>query len=165
MIKTKYPLKQLIRIKQRRLDAAQRLLQEKKEELQKEQKKYKELEEDRDVTLQHRTNKLQQLREELDKGCTTDKIEIMRSYLKVVEEELKQKEKRVEDQKKEVEEAEKRVEEARKDMIKKQYDIEKINTHYEEWKKEEKALIEYEEGIENDELGTAMHNLKKYKKK
>lgn len=163
-MKHKYPLEQLVRIKQRRLDEAERVLKEKKEELEKEKEKQKELEAKRDETYRHRMDKMTQLRDELDKGTTTDKIEIMRDYIKVVEDELKQKEKKVEDQIKEVEKAAERVEEARKDMVKKQHDVEKLKTHHKEWKKEMKALMEYEEGVESDELGTVMHTSKKHKR-
>ena len=43
----------------------------------------------------------------LIRETTTDKIEMMREYIKVVEEELKQKQKKVENQKEQVKEAEK----------------------------------------------------------
>ena len=149
-MKTKYPLEQLVRIKQRRLDEAERVLKEKKAELDKEKEKQTKLEGERDKTYNHRADKMKQFRDELDKGTTTDKIKIMRDYIKVVEDELKQKEKK--------------VEEARKDMVKKQHDVEKLKTHRKEWEKEMKALMEYEESIESDEIGTVMHTSKKHKR-
>lgn len=163
-MKTKYPLEQLVRIKQRRLDEAERVLKEKKAELEKEKEKQTKLEGERDKTYNHRADKMKQFRDELDKGTTTDKIKIMRDYIKVVEDELKQKEKKVQDQVKEVQKAAERVEEARKDMVKKQHDVEKLKTHRKEWEKEMKALMEYEESIESDEIGTVMHTSKKHKR-
>ena len=142
-MKEKYPLEQIVLIKQRRLDEAERFLKAKKEELENEKTKQKTLEEERDKTSNHRDDKIQQLREKLDQGTTTDKIEIMRDYIKVVEEELKQKEVKVQNQIKEVDKAKERVEEARKDMIKKQHDVEKLNTHRKEWTKEMKVMMEY----------------------
>ena len=69
-MKEKYPLEQLVRIKQRRLEEAERILKEKKEALEKERQKQKELEKERDDTFQHKKAKLDQLREILDKGTT-----------------------------------------------------------------------------------------------
>lgn len=163
-MKQEYPLEQLVRIKKRRLEEAERVLKEKKEQLEKEKEKQKELEEERNKTFRHREDKMKQLRETLDKGTTTDKIEVMREYLKVVDEELKQKEKKVQDQLKVVKEAEEAVEAARKDMLQKQQDVEKLKMHRKEWDKEMKQEIERQEGIETDELGTAMHTSKKHKK-
>jgi len=159
-----YPLEQLVKIKQRRLDEAERVLNETKEALIKEEEKQKTLEKERDKTLKHRTDKLEQLRNELDRGTTTDKIEMMRDYLRVVEEQLSQEERRVQDQVKEVKKAQKRVEEARRDMIQKRCDVEKLLAHRKEWQKGIKRAIKYKEELETDELGTSMHNLKKRKR-
>ena len=90
-MKDKYPLHQLVRIKQRRLEEAERILKEKKEILEKEKEKLKKIEAERDQTFQHKKDKMDQLRQELDKGTTSDKIEMMRDYIKVVEEELDRK--------------------------------------------------------------------------
>ena len=49
-------------------------------------------------------------------------------------------------------------------MLKKQQDIEKLKLHRKEWDKEMKTIEVYEEGLENDELGTAMHTSKKHKR-
>lgn len=160
----KYPLEQLAQIKERRLEEAERLLKEKKEALEKEKKKESELKEKRDQSLRHKQDKLAQLREALDEGSTSDKIEGMRIYIKLVEEELKQKEKRLEEQQKKVKEAKKEVEEARADVIKKQHDVEKLKIHKEEWEKEMKQEFQHLEGIETDDLGTAIYITKKHKK-
>ena len=160
-MKKRYPLEQLVEIKKRRLDEAERLLKERREGLKKEKEKQIKLEEVRNKIGQHRADKIQQLRDELDRESSTDKITLMRDYLKVVNAELEQKEKKVQDQIKEVEKAEERVEEARKNMVKKHYDIEKLKIHRTEWSKEIKALTEYEEGLETDEMGTVIHNLRK----
>ncbi len=164
-MKEKYPLEQLAMIKKRRLEEAERVLKKKKEQLEKEKDKQKELEEDRNTTFKHRAAKLKQLRDKLDEGTTSDKIELMRDYIKVVDEELKQKEKKVQDQIKVVEEADQAVEEARKDMVQKQHDVEKLKMHHKEWEKEMRVIEVYEEGAENDDLGTAMHTTKKHKRR
>ena len=163
-MKHKYPLEQLVQIKQRRLDKAERVLKEKKDRLNKEKETQKKLEDSRNETFKHHSDKLQQLRDELDRGTTTDKIETMREYIKVVDTELKEKEKKVQDQLKIVTKAEEEVEVARKDMVKKQHDVEKLKTHRKEWEKEIKIMVAYEEGLESDEIGTVIHTSKKHKR-
>ena len=135
-----YPLEELMRIKKKRLEEAEKALAQRKEELKKEEKKQKELEEKRDETASHREEKLCQLRSEMDMGSPANKIEKGRDYIKVVDSELEQKNRAVTKQIKEVEIAKENVEKARLELRKKEQDIEKLNTHREEWKKEMKSF-------------------------
>lgn len=157
MSKKEYPLEQLTLIKQKKLEEAERSLQEKKLALIKEKDKLESLEKDRDKVKVHRDDKLNQFREKVDAGTTTDKIQQMRVYLKEVDEKLRQKELKVKDQLKQVDAAEKKVEEARKEMLKRQQDVEKMRLHRKEWDKEMKVLEEHQESIEMDETGSTMH--------
>lgn len=159
----KYPLEQLAIIKQKKLEEAEKTLKEKKEALIKEEEKLKAVEKERDKVKEHRHAKLEQLREKLDQGTSTDKIQQMKYYLKVVDEKLKAKELKVKEQNKHVENAHKQVELARQDFLKKQQDVEKLRLHREEWKKEMRLLLEHIEGVESDELGSAMHARKRTK--
>ncbi len=163
----KYPLEQLAIIKQKKLEEAEKVLKEKKEALIKEEEKLKAVEKERDKVKEHRMAKLEQLREKLDAGTATDKIQQMKYYLKVVDEKLKAQELKVKEQEKKVEAAKKQVEVARQDFLKKQQDVEKLRLHREEWDKEMKVHLEHLEGIESDELGSAMHARRKppHKKK
>ncbi len=160
----KYPLEQLQLIKKRRLEEAERLLKQKKEELAQEQKKLKTLEEERNITKKHRLEKLEQLREDMDAGAGAVKIEIAKKYLETVDVELEKKERAVKEQVKRVEHAEKAVEDARKDMLQKQQDVEKLKEHKIEWKKEARAEEQQKENVLSDELGTATYNLRKRRK-
>lgn len=156
-----YPLEQLMTIKKKRYDQALKTLEEKKAILLEEQKKLKEVEAQRDKVLEHKTDKLEQLREELDSGTTTDKIQQMKNYLKVVDEELEIKEKKVADQIKKVEDAEKQVEQAKAELFARKKDLEKLEIHKKEWEKEVKHWVSVQEGIEQDELGSSTHTLRK----
>lgn len=160
----KYPLEQLVQIKQKKLEEAERLLREKKELLIKEQEKLEKVEKERDEVKEHRMAKLTQLREKLDEGTTSDKIQQMKYYLKIVEEKLKQKESKVKEQLKHVEAAEKAVEAAREDLLEKQRDIEKLAMHRKEWDQEMRLIVEHGEAVETDEMGTSMHVRKKISK-
>lgn len=160
----KYPLNQLVRIKQRRLEEAERVLKQRRRDLEVEVEKQKQTEKVRDDCKLHKEAKLNQLRAKLDEGTTSDKIKIMKNYLKVVDDELIEKENKVKAQVEEVKKARKKVEAARQDFLKKQQDVEKLAMHYEEWKKEMRVLAQQEEGLETDELGGIMHNLNKRKR-
>lgn len=150
----KYPLEQLVFIKKKKLEEAERILREKKEKLEKEEEQLRKVEEERNKVKNHKQDKLEQLRSGLDEGIRTDKIEQMRQYLKLVVENLKQKEKKVDDQKKEVHKAEEEVEKARKVMVKRQQDVEKLKEHESTWTKEMLAYLEKEEEKETDEIAT-----------
>lgn len=159
-----YPLEQLVIIKKKKLEEAEKVLREKKEKLAIEEEKLKKLEDERDKVKKHKQDKLTQLRAALDEGERTDKIEQMRIYMKLVDERLKQHEKKVADQIKQVEKAEEEVEVARKTMIKRQRDVEKLKEHAQDWRKEEAREIEKEEAKETDEMGTTRFIRSKKKK-
>ncbi len=163
--KGKYPLEQLSFIKQKKLDEAEKVLKEKKLALIKEKEKLSQVEKERDKVKEHRIAKLTQLREELDQGTTTDKIQQMKYYLKVVDEKLAVHEQKVREQVKKVELAEAAVETARQDYLKKHQDVEKLRLHKQEWEKEMKAILEQKETVETDEMGSVSHARQKRLKK
>lgn len=152
-----YPLEQIAIIKQKKLDEAEKALREKKKALEREQEKLAAVEKERDEVKDHRFAKLTQLREKMDEGAPSDKIQQMRNYLKVVDEKLKSKEIRVKEQQKHVETAKQQVEAARNDLIKKQQDVEKMQMHRKEWEKEMHTLAEQKEAVETDEMGAVLH--------
>lgn len=156
-----YPLEQLYTIKKKRLEEAEKVLRDKKIALQKEIDDLKKAEDARNATKKHREEKLHQLRMKMDEGEKTDKLGMMKTYLKGVDQELEKKEKKVKEHVAKVEAAEKAVEDARKVMIQKQHDVEKLKEHKKEWQKEHKIEEERKEGIVTDELGTSMHIRKK----
>lgn len=161
MTQPTYPLQQLAEIKKKRLDEAEKILREKKALLVKEEEKLQALEKERDEVLNHKRDKLTQLREELDRGTTSDKIQQMKQYLKIVDEDLLRHEKKVKDQQKQVEKAKEEVEKARQEYVKKERDLEKIAIHRKEWGAEVNLEQLRQEGITTDELGSAMFTLRK----
>ncbi|MCH9612768.1 MAG: hypothetical protein S4CHLAM102_12650 [Chlamydiia bacterium] len=162
MKKDAYPLAQLEQIKQKRLEEAEKVLAEKKEALKKEEEALVQAEKKRDEVKAHKQEKIDQYLESLDKGTTSDKILEMETYIKkVVEEKLEAENKKVEKQQEKVKEAEKAVEEARKDHFKKSQELEKIDMHKDEWKKEQKKHEARESEKETDEIGSSMHVRKK----
>jgi len=161
---TEYPLEQVVAIKQKRLEEAEKILADKKAILAQEEQKLVTLEKKRDQVKDHYKAKLTQLREKLDEGAATDKIQQMKQYMKIVAEELKVEEQKVQTQQKIVDAAATAVEEARQDLFKKQKDVEKLKLHHKEWTKEMRQITDRKEGIENDEMGSVRHTIKKKKK-
>ena len=161
----KYPLDQLVAIKQKRLEESEKVLAEKKRILEEEEGKLANLKKKRDEVKEHYQAKLTQLREKLDAGTGTDKIQQMKQYLKMVTENLKAEELKVEAQQKVVDAAQTQVELARQDLFKKQKDVEKLKIHHSEWEKEVQKELTHKEEVAGDEMGSAMHNLKKTDKK
>lgn len=156
-----YPLEELIQIKQNRFDRAVKVLEEKKALLEKAYELLFDLKEDRDKMLDHKREKIKQLREELDSGTTTDKIEQMKYYLKSVDERLLEKEKKVVAQQKQVDLAQQQVDVATDDLFQKKKDLEKLEIHKKEWSKEARYGQQQKEAVEHDEQGSATYHLKK----
>ena len=124
-MKEEYPLHQVVEIKQKRLEEAERVLKEKRQLLEEEEEKLRKRQDELATAKTHYDEKIKQLRDELDAGTTSDKIEQMKNYLHIVEDDLKLRKKKVKEQEDAVKKAEEAVEAARQDMLQKQRDIEK----------------------------------------
>ncbi len=156
-----YPLQQLVLIKKNRFDQAVKTLEEKKLILEKAYEKLYEVTQERDQALEHKMAKLTQLREALDSGTSTDKIQQMKVYLKLVDEKLAEKEKKVKEQQKQVDLAQAQVDLATEELFQRKKDLEKLEMHKTEWEKEVRYWTEQKEGVEQDEQGSATYLLRK----
>ncbi|MBI5346230.1 MAG: type III secretion T3S chaperone [Chlamydiae bacterium] len=156
-----YPLAQLMKIKDKRFEQALKIVEEKTAILKREEQVLFKLEDEKNQVLKHKDEKLAQLREALDSGESTDKIRQMKTYLDVVKEKLKEKEKKVNDQKKNVIEAQNQLDIAKKNLLARKKDVEKLQIHKKEWEKEFKFWANKQEEIEQDELGSIRHVIKK----
>lgn len=161
----KYPLNQLMTIKENRYDAALLELEKRKESLKQAITELEKLEKARDEVLRHKQDKLKKLRQELDEGTTTDKITQAKNYLEVVEENLQKEERKVAAQQKVVEKKEQEVEQAKALVLEREKDLEKLKEHKKTWEKEENYRSNRQEEKEQDELGSASHTLKKIEKR
>lgn len=162
--KNVYPLKQIIEVKQKRVEDAEKVVKDKLLLLEKEQQKLAEREAERDKVKTHQQDKLQQLRDTMDAGSTSPKLQQMKVYLKIVDEKLKVEEKKVSDQKEQVTIAEKNLEQAKQDLAHKRQEVDKLMTHKKDWEKEMKKALEIIEGREQDELGAIIHSSQQRKK-
>ena len=156
-----YPLEQVMLIKKNRFDQAIKTLEAKKEILEKAYEKLFDLTQEKEQEEAHRLSKLNQIREALDQGTNTDKIQQMKVYLKVVDQRVLEKRKKVEAQQKIVNAAQVQVDLATEDLFQKKKDLEKLELHKKEWEKEMRYAIERKEEEEHDEQGAATHQMVK----
>jgi flagellar biosynthesis chaperone FliJ len=160
----KYPLKQVLEIKQKRVEDAEKVVKDKQIILDQENEKLAQREADRDKVKQHKEDKLQQLRDTLDHGTTSPKVQQMKAYMKVVDEKLKVEEKKVKDQKEKVEVAKRDLEEAKHQLFLRRQEVDKLQTHRKDWEKEMRKEEEIVEGREMDELGQVIYNIHEQQK-
>jgi len=162
--KPKYPLEEIDQIKKKRLEEAEKSLQEKKEFLAKEQKKLEQYMKDLELIKQHKIEKIRQMMDEMQKGTTSDQIMLKERYLKVVvEEKLKREHAKVLEQQKEVKKAQDEVEKARDLLEQRRQDVDKLRMHREDWEQEVRKELEAFDVKETDEIGTTIHTARKYK--
>lgn len=162
---SRYPLEQVIDIKKNRFDQAVKTLEAKKNLLEKAYEALFDLNQVLDEIAKHKKDKLDQLREILDQGTSSDKIQQMKGYLKVVDEKFTNQKKKVDKQQSVVNDAQKQVDLATDDLFQKKKDLEKLELHKKEWEKEDTRELERKEESEHDEQGSVgYHRLKREKK-
>lgn len=152
-----YPLLQVIDVKKRRVEEAEALVAQREQELEREREKLRLAEAARDKVAQHLQDKVVQLRQILDEGTTSDKIQLSKNYIKVVQERLAAEEKKVKKQQDAVEVAKQNLLMAKEELKQRRVDLEKIETHRDMWLKEQLLELEKEEAKEQDEIGQIMY--------
>lgn len=156
-----YPLKQIIEVKQKRVEDAEKIVKEKQAALEAEQEKLRQREAERDKVKKHYQDKLNQLREILDSETTSPKILQMKVYIKIVDEKLKIEEKKVKDQQEQVNAAQKNLDQAKENLRIKRQEVDKLLSHKKDWEKEKRKELEIIEGREQDELGSMIYTTHK----
>lgn len=156
-----YPLDKVLDIKKRRVEDQERVVAQKRQELAQEQEKLRLCEEERDKVIRHRQDKLNQMRDEMDRGTTSDKIIQMKGYLKVVDERIKIEEKKVADQKERVKAAEKHLEDALAVLKQKRQEVDKLVSHKKDWIKQKNRELAFAEEKEMEEVGQTLYTIHK----
>lgn len=160
-----YPLKQVLEVKKKRVEDAEKVVIERRLAVEREEEKLKQREAERDKVKDHHKAKLTQLREELDRGTTSDKIQQMKAYIKVVQENLKNEEKKVKEQKEQVEIAKQNLEIAIKDLAFRRLEVDKIELHKKDWLKTLMKEMEIKEENEFNEQGSVIYSMQQKEKK
>jgi flagellar biosynthesis chaperone FliJ len=159
--KPTYPLQQVLEVKRRRVEEAEKIVKQRQKELEREEKKLRDLQRERDKVRTHRDDKLAQLRHALDTGTTAPKARQMKQYLDLVKERLIAEEKKVVEQEKQVAQARRNLEEARALLRKRRLEVDKLQTHQQDWEKQTAKELRIQEGRAEAELGSVMHAHKK----
>lgn len=157
MSKVIYPLKEVLEVKQRRVEDAEKVVKEKQEALKIEEEKLAQREAERDKVKKHYQDKLTQFRKSMDEGTTSPKIQQSKAYLKVVVEKLTVEEKKVKDQQEQVKIAKKNLDEAIEHLRVKRQEVDKLLIHKKDWELMMRKELEIIEGREQDELGFLVH--------
>lgn len=160
MAQIAYPLAEVVVVKKRRVEAAEKVLKEKLELLRKEQEILDQRKAERDKVVRHHDDKLAQLRNELDHATTSPKVQQMKAYLKIVKEKVVIENKKVTDQEAQVAVAEKNVEIAREEVNRKRLEVDKMEAHRKDWELEMRKELEVIAGREQDELGSVVFNMR-----
>jgi DNA repair exonuclease SbcCD ATPase subunit len=160
-----YPLAEVLEVKYHRVEVAENVVKEKQKLLEAEQQKLKEREAARDKVKEHLKAKVDQLRQLMDGGTTSDKIDTGKKYIKVVQEKLAVEEKKVKEQKQQVDLAQKNLEIAKNQLKERERERDKLLTHRKEWEKEEKKELQVIETRLEDEIGSTMFLSKMVKAK
>lgn len=163
--KLKYPLEQVLEIKKKRVNDAEKIVREKQDILEKETKKLREYQEAYQKVVDHHIEKLNQLREALDQGTPTHKIEFMRTYIKEVKNKMYEEKRKVERQEKQVEKAQKAVDDAKKVLKDRRMELDKLETHKEEWMAIELKELQRKEAKRLDEIGSLVYLSNKRRQK
>ena len=151
-----YPLEEVLDVKHHRVEVAEMVVKEKQRLLEVEQQKLREREAERDKVKSHLKDKVDQLRQLMDEGTTSDKILRSKVYIKVVHEKLAIEEKKVKEQKQQVDLAQKNVDIAKNQLKEREKERDKIITHKKEWTKEAKKEQQVLEIRAEDEIGSTM---------
>lgn len=157
MNKVIYPLKEVLEVKQRRVEDAEKVVKEKQQALKIEEGKLAEREAERDKVKNHYQEKLIQFRKMMDEGTTSPKIQQTKAYLKVVVEKLTIEEKKVKDQQEQVKIAKKNLDQAIEHLRVKRQEVDKLLIHKKDWEQMMRKELEIIEGREQDELGFLVH--------
>ena len=151
----KYPLNQVAAIKKKRYDQAVSELKARKKALENEIKKLEELKQFRQKEQENVDQRLNNLREAMDEGSTSEKIKSKKASLEVGQEKLVGAKKQVDDQSEVRNKAEDDVKKATENLTRCQKDVEKLKIHEEEWTKEEKLAMKKKVADVQEEIGSA----------
>jgi len=156
-----YPLEQLLEIKEKRVEDAERILHEKKEALAREEKKLEECIEREKQAKNTYDEQLETFYNDFEGGTQSHKIKQRKEHLKTLLEQVKIEKEKTEKQREVVKEAEVAKDEAKAVLDQRRIDLDKIEEHKKAWVKADLEEKERLHIIEHDELGAMIHSRRK----
>lgn len=156
-----YPLQQLLEIKEKRVEDAERILHEKKEALAREEEKLQKCIERERLAQKTYDEQLDTFYNDFAGGTQSHKIKQRKEHLKTLLEQVKIEKEKTKKQREIRNKAEQEKDEAKAILDQRRIDLDKIEEHKKAWTKgdlEEKERLHI---IEHDELGAMIHSRRK----
>lgn len=163
MAPPKYRLEALIRIKTRAKKRAEIALARAIIRLKKERDHLKKLEEEKKRIIERWKETRIGMASKMGVGAFIGEGNVHMNYLRKLKEDEEEKEEEIVSQKEIIEECELNVAKARRDYIDAAKELQVIEKHKELWQKKIKHELNQKESREMDELGSTIHQLKKWK--
>jgi flagellar export protein FliJ len=160
--KPKYRLKALLTIKERMKKRAEVALAKAIQQLEKEKKKLKDLEQEKEDIIQKRRDVRQELDHKMNTGVSEAKdVRTVMAFVRKLKDDELDKDKEIEEQHTVIEEAELQVKRMRRYYIDAAKELRVMEKHKELWEKKVLAEINRQEEKEMDELGQTIHQMKR----
>lgn len=163
MAKPKYRLEALLRIKARMKKRAEMALARAIIELKKAKERLEELKEEKERIVERWEEARKEMRAEMDAGVVVKKGNVHVNFMRKLKEDEEAKQEEIEDQEAVVEDCEAAVARARREYIEAAKQLQIMEKHKELWEKKVKAELTRREQKEMDELGGAIHQLRKWR--
>ncbi len=163
MAKVRYRLQALLVIKEREKNRAAEMLARAIIALNAAKKKEKELIEEKEKIVKMWFESRDEMRREMDLGAVVGEGNRHVNYLRKLKEDEEKKQKEIDEQREVVIEAEKNVVKTRKEYIESAKEHQVMMKHKDLWRKKLQDELSKKEEKEFDELGTTIHQLRRWK--
>ena len=159
----KYRLQALLTIKARLKKKAEMALARALMELKEAKEKLKRLEEEKEEIIEEWKEARAEMKRDEQAGISVKKSNVHVNFMRKLKEDEEAKQEEIEDQEQVVEDCETAVAVARRDYIDAAKELQIMEKHKELWEKKIKAELNRKEQKEMDELGSAIHQLRKWR--
>jgi len=163
MPKEKYRLQALLTIKARLKKKAEIALARALVELKQAKEKLEELEREKEEIIERWREARAEMKRDTAAGIAVKKGNVHVNFLRKLKEDEEAKQEEIEDQEQVIEDCENAVAAARREYIDAAKELQVMEKHKELWEKKVKAELTRREQKEMDELGGAIHQLRKWR--
>lgn len=163
MAKQKYRLQAMLVIKEREKDRAGQELARAIKALHDAKEKEKKLIKEKEEIIKKWFESRDRMRREMDRGAVVGEGNVHVNFLRKLKEDEENKQKEIDDQHEVVLEAEQNVVRSRKEYIEAAKEHQIMIKHKELWQKKIQAELSRQEEREFDELGSTIHQIKKWR--
>ena len=163
MPKPKYRLEALLRIKARMKKRAEMALARAIIELKEAKEKLKKLEEEKEKIVERWEEARREMKAEMATGIMVKKSNVHVNFMRKLKEDEEAKQEEIEDQEAVVEDCEAAVARARREYIDAAKELQIMEKHKDLWEKKVRHEISRKEERELDELGSSIHQLRRWR--